>query len=230
MVIVPSSHHWSLSWWLLLCRLHHTTSSRGAHIKVVVVVVVVVVICSPSPGGVGGGVGGAGGTGGGEGMLNLERKKCLAEAESEAWESYTPITIAHGPPTGTGDTIRGMQSTTTAFNYLSQVPIVTSSASQHASPWPPPPTHRNTQVPIIATPFSVQEPPQHHPHMACDPCRYDTNDDSNQVDDDGDAVGDGSGDGGGDAEGNSGSDAEGNGDSDAEGDDSGDAAAGMTWR
>ncbi|KAH9058023.1 hypothetical protein EDB83DRAFT_2315985 [Lactarius deliciosus] len=91
----------------------------------------------------------------------------------------------------------------------------------HASLWPPPPTHCN----------AVQELLQRHPHMACNPCRYDaTNDDSNQVDDDGDTVGDSSSDGGGDTEGNGSSDAEGNGDSDAEGNDGGDAAAGMTWR
>ncbi|KAH9019689.1 hypothetical protein EDB85DRAFT_553005 [Lactarius pseudohatsudake] len=111
------------------------------------------------------------------------------------------------------------------------------------SPSPPPPPPCSTQArapclqPIAAhksagtvTPYSAQEPPQRHPHTACNPRRYDADNDGNQVDDDGVAEGDG----GGDVEGNGDGDAEGSGEgdtaADAEGDDSGDAAAVTTRR
>ncbi|KAH9007944.1 hypothetical protein EDB83DRAFT_2323522 [Lactarius deliciosus] len=161
------------------------------------------------------------------GTLDLERKKCLAEAESEARESYTPITIACGPPTGTGNTI-GAHNPLRRHHPIPCPPAL--GFSPHASLWPLPPTHCNVRVPIITTPFSTQEPPQRHPHTACNPCHYDANNDSNLVNDDRDAEGDGSSDGGGDTEGDGGSDAEGDGDSDAEGNDGCDAVAGMTWR
>ncbi|KAH8976670.1 hypothetical protein EDB83DRAFT_2538479 [Lactarius deliciosus] len=95
---------------------------------------------------------------------------------------------------------------------------VTTSVLQHASPWPQPPTITMRKSAITTTPFSTQEPPQRHPHMACNPCRYDTDDNSNQVDGDGDA------------EGNSGDDVEGNGGGDVEGNGGGDAAMGTTQR
>ncbi|KAH8988780.1 hypothetical protein EDB83DRAFT_2325619 [Lactarius deliciosus] len=98
--------------------------------------------------------------------------------------------------------------------------LVATSTLQHASPWPRPPTIAMHNSAITATAFSMQEPPQRHP------CRYDADNDSNQVDDDGEAEGDG----GDDVEGSGSGDVEGDGGSDVEGDGSGNAAMGMTWR
>ncbi|KAH8993215.1 hypothetical protein EDB86DRAFT_2830160 [Lactarius hatsudake] len=103
---------------------------------------------------------------------------------------------------------------------------------------PPPPPPCSTQArgcclqPIAAhksaatvTPYSVQEPPQCHPHTVCIPHRYDANNDSNQVNDD-DIV---EGDSGGDVEGDSGYHVESNDNGDAE-DDSGHGGQWQMWR
>ncbi|KAH8983657.1 hypothetical protein EDB83DRAFT_2326382 [Lactarius deliciosus] len=104
---------------------------------------------------------------------------------------YTLIAIAHRPPlTGTGDTIGGTHTMTPIALSLGHTPPATDDAGL----WPKPSTftspghhlhlaaqaHGHGLQPIAmrkstitATPFSTQEPPQHHAHMACDPYRYD---------------------------------------------------------
>ncbi|KAH8982930.1 hypothetical protein EDB86DRAFT_2834184 [Lactarius hatsudake] len=155
------------------------------------------------------------------------RHHCTVVAPSSCHRSLSRIAFARGPPP--------LPSGTT--------PLWTHKPPHHhalllKSMLPPPPPPCSTQArgrylqPITVhksaatvTPYSAQEPPQCHPHMACIPHRYDTDSDGNWVDDDDIAEGDG----GGDVEGDSGCHVESNDNGDME-DDGGCGGRRRTWR
>ncbi|KAH8997902.1 hypothetical protein EDB83DRAFT_2324852 [Lactarius deliciosus] len=148
--------------------------------------------------------GGLGGAGGGHGWWCQRRHHTrLRRKVKGPLPGYTLIAIARRPPlTGTGDTIGGTHTMTPVTLSLGHTPPATDDAGLQPKPstFTSPghhlhlaaQTHGHGLQPIAmrkstitATPFSTQEPPQRHAHMACDPYHYDADDHSNQVDDDG---------------------------------------------
>ncbi|KAH9008794.1 hypothetical protein EDB84DRAFT_1446705 [Lactarius hengduanensis] len=163
-VVTPSSRHRWSSCESLSCGLHHAAC----------------VVAWGSPRSGGGGL----------------RSESMCGSGVGGGHRYYPIALPlHADPLYSRDnTVAGTQSTTPPhpvpwpphpspllgfgiiLRYIFFPVAASASTLQHTSPWPPPPTHRHS--PATTTPYSAQEPPQRHSHTACNPHRYDTNDDS----------------------------------------------------